>query len=274
MSVCLDGDAECRFKCGATFPRVIGRGPIAPANSCSPRAGEHQNDLFDLADCGLGIELSRRRRDERFDKFSPRQTRALVRDRDNVHLVALQHAQQVAAAYERADGFPIPEAVDDRLRDIFEPLFVIAAVADAERGPNPCRRHAEGANALAGIRFEHDSGEAALVAALSAREGICAGEPGDIVVSAGGALSLFRETEVFDWVDTNEKARRMLHRLGFRSATHRRERFRGKEPPDMAEETATGYEIKLHTLRDSLARYATNLDTSRTSQPNAQNGVM
>ena len=64
------------------------------------------------------------------------------------------------------------------------------------------------ANALAGIRFDHDSGEAALVAALSALEAYPQESLlEDIVVSAGGALSLFRETEGLEWVDIPIKKR-------------------------------------------------------------------
>src|ERR1035437_8954456 len=118
----------------------------------------------------------------------------------------------------------------------------------------------KGADALAGIRFEHDSGEASLIAALSALEAIGAGEQQDTIISASGALSLFRETQGLEWVDTKEKSRHLLRRLGFRSATYRRDRFWGREQSDMAKETARGYEIKLHPLRDLLARYATNAD--------------
>src|SRR5205807_2067468 len=81
------------------------------------------------------IELIRKRRGERLRKFSPRvQARALARLRDEFHLVALEHAQDIAALYDRAEEFPIPDEVDDRLRDIIEPLFAIAATADAEKG--------------------------------------------------------------------------------------------------------------------------------------------
>jgi len=129
----------------------------------------------------------------------------------------------------------------------------------------------KGADALAGIRFEHDSGEASLIAALSALEAIGAGEQRDTIISASGALSLFRETEGLEWVDTKEKSRHLLRRLGFRSATYRRERFWGREQPDRVKDTAKGYEIEPHTLRALLARYATNVDPSRTSHPHGQN---
>ncbi len=55
----------------------------------------------------------------------------------------------------------IPEQVNDRLRDIFEPLFAIAAAADAERG---ITLHVDvmmkAAKALSGIRSENDTHEA------------------------------------------------------------------------------------------------------------------
>jgi len=87
--------------------------------------------------------------------------------RDDLHLVALEHARSVAARYDRAEEFPIPDQVDDRLRDIFEPLFAIAAVADAEKR---ITLHVDAmmkaAKALSGIRSEDNAHEAALVAAL------------------------------------------------------------------------------------------------------------
>ena len=134
--------------------------------------------------------------------------------------------------------------------------------------------------------------EAGLSAALSALEGICPREPGDVVISAGGALSLFRETEGLEWVDTKEKSRHLLRRLGFRSATHRSERFWGRDQPDMAKETARGTrssftrcatdqrqldlpaEMVDAAQRDLPARYATNLEPLQASHPNAQNGFM
>jgi hypothetical protein len=92
---------------------------------------------------------------------------------------------------------------------IFEPLFAIAAAADAERG---ITMHVDemmkAVQALSGIRIEDDSHEAGLVAALTAREGICEPNGRGIVISAGSALSLFRETQSLDWVDSYGKGAR------------------------------------------------------------------
>jgi len=50
------------------------------------------------------------------------------------------------------------------------------------------------ARAMSGIRIENDTHEAALVASLTALEDICESNGQGIVITAGGALSLFRET--------------------------------------------------------------------------------
>jgi len=113
--------------------RSAGFQPRWPIAACGSNSSASRQSRIDRAWVRLIPFLLHR--DERLDKFSPRrQAKALVQLRDDLHLAALQHAQQVAAAYERADEFAIPEQVDDRLRDIFEPLFAIAAAADAARG--------------------------------------------------------------------------------------------------------------------------------------------
>ncbi len=106
-----------------------------------------------------------------------------------------------------------------------------------------------------------------LVAALTALEGICEPDSRAIVISVGGALSLFQDTDGLGWMDSKEKTRGLLRRFGFRSAIHRRERFWSKEQLDPEKETARGSEIKLYTLRDLLARYSTDAKPSQTSHP-------
>jgi hypothetical protein len=200
-----------------------------------------------VADRCLRIELVRKHRDERVEKFSPRrQLAALTRLRDDLHLVALQHAKLVAACYERAEEFPIPDQVDDRLRDILEPLFAIATAADNERGiAFHIDAMMKGAKALAGIRVADDGDDAALVAALTALEVICEANNQSTVISTKGALTLFQTTEGLEWVDSKDKARALLRRLGLCSAIHRRERFWEGDRPDPARQTARGYGVKL-----------------------------
>ena len=73
-----------------------------------------------------------------------------------------------------------------------------------------------------------------------------------------------------EWVDTKDKTRGLLRRLGFRSATHRRERFWDADRPEPEKETARGYEITRQTLDDPLARYSIVMQPSPPSHPNGR----
>jgi len=148
-----------------------------------------------------------------------RQTKTLARLRDDLHLVALEHASNVVAWYDCAEELPIPDQVGDRLRDILELLFAIAAAADAERGA--CRAIMKAARA---IRNPHRGrcSRSRAGGGADALEGICEPNGRGIVISAGGPLSLFREAQGLGWVDSKEKARGLLRLFGLRSAIHRR----------------------------------------------------
>lgn len=54
--------------------------------------------------------------------------------RDRCYVWALTHAADLAAVYEKADQIAGLELLDDRARDLWEPLVSIAALADVERG--------------------------------------------------------------------------------------------------------------------------------------------
>jgi hypothetical protein len=62
----------------------------------------------------------------------------------------------------------------------------------------------------------------------------------DPVISAGAALALFRQDAKLNSIDTKDKARALLRRLGFRSAVHRTERFIEGDRPGSAQEPARG----------------------------------
>ena len=72
----------------------------------------------------------------RVERFRARQQdRTLARLRENLHLVALQHAKEITNAYECAEDFSIPAETGDRLRDIAEPLF--SPIGNKEIGVTP-----------------------------------------------------------------------------------------------------------------------------------------
>ena len=152
--------------------------------------------------------------------------------------------------YDRAEEFPIPDEVDDRLRDILEPLFAIAVVADAEKETGlDADGMVKAARALSCIRIEDDTDVASLVAALTALRDTCEQrENRGIVISAGNALSLFQRTDAWGgWTRRRRRAACFVV-LGFARLPHRRERFGDRDRP--AKETARSYEIRLDTVQD------------------------
>lgn len=89
-----------------------------------------------LEDRSIMIVMQRKLSREKTERFSPsrleEEAQAL---RDRCYLWTLTHAVDLAAVYDTADRlFLALESLDDRARDLWEPLMSIAAVADVERG--------------------------------------------------------------------------------------------------------------------------------------------
>jgi len=102
-----------------------------------PRALAGINTLTDtLEDRSVIILMQRKLAREKTERFSPsrleEEAQAL---RDRCYLWALTHAVDLAAVYDQADQtFPTLASLDDRARDLWEPLVSIVALADVERG--------------------------------------------------------------------------------------------------------------------------------------------
>jgi putative DNA primase/helicase len=254
------------FRRGARVPRIIDAktNSFHEFNVYAPRVLAGINRLSTtLADRSFRITLIRKRGDEHLERFSPKQQgHDLARLRDDLHLAALQHAKEIAGAYDDAEHFPIPAETDDRLRDILEPLFAIAQVAGRSHGNGYTEAVVEAARQLANIRVEHDSGDAGLPAALRTLKALERPGGKDPVISASAALALFRRNAELNWIDTKDKARALLRRLGLRSAVHRTARFLEGDRPASAPETARGYEIRAEILQRVSGRGVTGVTFS------------
>ncbi len=101
-----------------------------------PRAIAGINKTADtLEDRSIMIVMQRKLAREQTERFSPsrleEEAQAL---RDRCYLWALTHAADLAVVYDQADQFFTGlDSLDDRARDLWEPLMSITAVADAER---------------------------------------------------------------------------------------------------------------------------------------------
>jgi hypothetical protein len=102
-----------------------------------PRAIAGINKTADtLEDRSIMIMMQRKLSRETTERFSPSRLEAEAQTlRDRCYIWALTHAADLAETYDKADRlFPILDSLDDRARDLWEPLVSITAVADVERG--------------------------------------------------------------------------------------------------------------------------------------------
>jgi len=89
-----------------------------------------------LEDRSVIILMQRKLAREKTERFSPSRLEEEAQTlRDRCYLWALMRAVDLAAVYDQADSaFPALTSLDDRARDLWEPLVSLMALADGERG--------------------------------------------------------------------------------------------------------------------------------------------
>ncbi len=158
-------------------------------------------------------------------RFSPqRQGTELRQLRDDLYICGLAMAAEVSTSYEKSDMLDLPDRLDDRAKDIFEPLSAIAAHVDADRGDRQLTVTAavrDFALDQAGERASEDRQETivAVVRALASLD--LTQEEGRRILTPDAALDLFRRTPGLESINTKPKAGRLLRSLGFVSQAHR-----------------------------------------------------
>jgi Protein of unknown function (DUF3631) len=91
------------------------------------------NKLADtLEDRSIIVVMQRKLAREKTERFSPTRLDSLAQTlRDRCYLWALTHAEDLLQVYEAADQtFQDLKAIDDRARDLWEPLMSIASLTD------------------------------------------------------------------------------------------------------------------------------------------------
>ncbi len=168
--------------------------------------------------------MKRKPRQKRFARFSiKRLHRELQALRDRLLLWALGHAPDVAALYNVEDELPLPAALDDRARDILEPLFAIAGVIDAQAGDSATTDAlTKAAEALGGARDADEAedetiGRVVEVLVRLVAERAPAGEK--VLLTSAEAVERFKDGGL-SWVVEPRHAQSLLRRLGFSSGQH------------------------------------------------------
>jgi len=129
------------FEQGGTVSRQVkdslGNFREVPFETYCPRALAGINKTADvLEDRSVMVMMQRKLAREKTERFSPsRLDDEAQRLRDQCYIWALTHAADLTATYDKADKlFPLLDSLDDRARDLWEPLVSITAVTDVERG--------------------------------------------------------------------------------------------------------------------------------------------
>jgi hypothetical protein len=125
------------FEQGGSVPRLektpTGNFQEVSFETYCPRAIAGINKLADtLEDRSIIVVMQRKLAREKTERFSPTRLDSLAQTlRDRCYLWALTHAEDLLLAYEAADQtFQGLEAIDDRARDLWEPLMSIASLTD------------------------------------------------------------------------------------------------------------------------------------------------
>ena len=97
-----------------------------------PRVLAGINKTYDtLADRSIPVLMQRKLRKEKLERFSPDNLTDEVQTlRDRCYTWVLTHVKDLAAVYDTADkSFPALDPLDDRAKDLWEPLVSVVSVA-------------------------------------------------------------------------------------------------------------------------------------------------
>lgn len=83
---------------------------------------------FTLQDRCIKIFLHRKKSSERVERFMPDNFQRLEHVRDQLDAWAVRNGFQLLHAYSGRESLGVPQEIDDRLKDLLEPLFAIASV--------------------------------------------------------------------------------------------------------------------------------------------------
>src|SRR5262249_12546844 len=175
------------------------------------------------ADRAFAIELARKKPSDVVPRLDlVRLASRFAALRDSLHISTLRHARDVLALYEEREKLALPSELDDRAREMFEPLFAIAAVADAASANEGRYTKAlvEAAKAIAIARAANDADDDKMTAVIRALLDQL-GEREVMVLPTDVVIECLGKTDALGWVEHAGHVRSLFRNLPFRSGTHR-----------------------------------------------------
>lgn len=204
----------------------------------------------------LEIRMSKRPRGVSLKRFS---VKALLGElqalRDRLHLWGLGTASTVMHHYDLAQKMPLPVGLDDRAKDILEPLFSVAVSI----GESEVRLLRYAAEEVAGHRAEAEP-ESSLIMAVGALWSLFEeNHSARHVLRTAEAVELFRRAGL-NVGDAD--AQHLLRQLGFESKSNRK-----------GEESVRGYRVDRTTIEELCGRYLPPAATTVADAPQVESLV-
>jgi hypothetical protein len=199
-----------------------------------------------LADRCIKVFLKRKAPDQKVHRLIMRRLAPKLQQlRDELHIFALQLAPAVAGHYERLDSLRISAKLDDRARDVLEPLFAIARVVDdADPEAHLTDQLVAASERIARDRADDEGEDELLTAVLEVLVRSFPADKDEWVLTSAAAVETFKRHENLDWMQKASQARVFLRRLGFRSSTHR-----------LGKRVWRGYKIRKQSLVEMCKSY-------------------
>lgn len=202
-----------------------------------------------IEDRSFKVSMVRKTKAERVERFNLRkQGKALEHLREELDLWAEARRQAIANLYDGIEDIQQLAALDDRFKDISEPLVVIASYADTEAA-NGQRRVLQDLIslllAMSGKRNETERREAIAAFAVLA-QGILGAET-EAFVSSGDLLAKAKEVEELSWLESTKALGTFLGKFDLTST---------KRKPDPEGKQVRGYAITKGWIEETKGRYS------------------
>lgn len=241
------------FQRGSQVPRVEAKGKgFEPVyfSAYSPKVFAGIRDIVDtVEDRSFRVTMMRKLRTETVSRFNLRkQEHEIEVLREDLYLWALRNAADVGKLYEGSDAFTEIEAIDDRQKDILEPLLSIAFLIDVESGEESLRTYTQLVDLsldMAGGRVEREQLDCAVSAVMRILKDLLDGKS-ERFVSSEDLFKRTQEDESLRFISSKKALSTFLSKFDLHpSPTPRRQS--GKP--------MRGYVVRQKWVEETEARY-------------------
>jgi hypothetical protein len=247
----LIGLLNAGFQYGSQVMRMEGQGKdmkMTQFDAYSPKALAGLSKIpGTIEDRSFRVVMVRRTKEDKVERFNFQKIeKEIAAIRDDLYVWSLSNAGEVGKVYGQAEKFRDLESIDDRQRDILEPLLSIAGVIDLEIGDETLpivKALTSLALSMAGERAEIEQSDGLIPAAVAILKEILDGKE-ERFIPSGELLEKLRTDEALSFLEDTRSMARFLRRI---------EIYRGQKREGAKRER--GYTLKRSHIEELGRRY-------------------